>query len=338
MYWKVGELAKMADVSVRTLHHYEHIGLLTPSGRSEGGYRLYDQQDVYRLMQILCLSQVGMPLADVQQVLAQYPDGILGHLKQHLKTLSERIEQMQVIRDRLQVVMHKIADNQQPTWLDWAVNPELITLYQKWCETDDFDTLALYESYLRQSAVWQKQTASFAQLQSAGASDELLQAQAWDIRANFEELTDFNLYCYAQVWGEGVQTSFATVSTKTLNDIAWCWEQLHLQQWCSMLPDEAGTVLQHTHHQAIVAWPSIVALLDALDKQSVEPLQAYTNMEQWLSALSLANVQHEKQLMICFLTEPALNKGLCLNDARRKQWQAWLCHVLTRSEVAKGRK
>jgi DNA-binding transcriptional MerR regulator len=52
--YTVGALARMSHVSVRTLHHYDGIGLLTPSGRSAAGYRLYSGDDLRRLRQILC--------------------------------------------------------------------------------------------------------------------------------------------------------------------------------------------------------------------------------------------------------------------------------------------
>ena len=47
--WKVGELAKRTGLSVRTLHHYDEIGLLSPSGRTQTGHRLYSTEDVLRL-------------------------------------------------------------------------------------------------------------------------------------------------------------------------------------------------------------------------------------------------------------------------------------------------
>src|SRR5436853_6916 len=57
--WKVGQLAKRTGISVRTLHHYDQIGLLTPSHRTESGHRLYDRDDVVRLQQIVMLRQRG---------------------------------------------------------------------------------------------------------------------------------------------------------------------------------------------------------------------------------------------------------------------------------------
>jgi DNA-binding transcriptional MerR regulator len=49
MLLKVGDLARRTGLTVRTLHHYDEVGLLKPSGRSDAGYRLYSQADVQRL-------------------------------------------------------------------------------------------------------------------------------------------------------------------------------------------------------------------------------------------------------------------------------------------------
>nr|HEX4317866.1 MerR family transcriptional regulator [Kofleriaceae bacterium] len=58
----VGELARLTGVTVRALHHYDEIGLVRPSARSDAGYRLYDDGDVLRLQQVLLFRELGMPL------------------------------------------------------------------------------------------------------------------------------------------------------------------------------------------------------------------------------------------------------------------------------------
>jgi DNA-binding transcriptional MerR regulator len=65
----VGEVAKLARVSVRTLHHYDEIGLLEPSGRTESGYRLYTDRDLERLQQVLFFRELGFALEDVTRIL-----------------------------------------------------------------------------------------------------------------------------------------------------------------------------------------------------------------------------------------------------------------------------
>src|SRR4051812_4059433 len=63
--WKVGALAQATGVTVRTLHHFDAIGLLSPVERSAGGHRLYTADDVRRLYRILALRQLGIPLTEI---------------------------------------------------------------------------------------------------------------------------------------------------------------------------------------------------------------------------------------------------------------------------------
>ena len=65
----VGELSTLAGVSVRALHHYDEIGLLAPSGRSDAGYRLYSYADLERLQEILVWRQLGFALEEIRALL-----------------------------------------------------------------------------------------------------------------------------------------------------------------------------------------------------------------------------------------------------------------------------
>ncbi|MGZ4031344.1 MAG: MerR family transcriptional regulator [Tumebacillaceae bacterium] len=68
--WKVGELAKLSGVTVRTLRFYNQIGLFSPSEKTESGHRLYSESDLSRLQQILSLKELGLSLDEVKSVLA----------------------------------------------------------------------------------------------------------------------------------------------------------------------------------------------------------------------------------------------------------------------------
>jgi DNA-binding transcriptional MerR regulator len=65
----IGEVAELAGVSVRTLHHYDSIGVLAPSARSEAGYRLYSYEDLERLQEVLVWRALGFPLAEIRALL-----------------------------------------------------------------------------------------------------------------------------------------------------------------------------------------------------------------------------------------------------------------------------
>lgn len=67
--YRVSEFAEKAGVTVRTLHHYDRLGLLKPSGRTEAGYRLYNERDFARLQQIVTLKFIGLPLSQIKELL-----------------------------------------------------------------------------------------------------------------------------------------------------------------------------------------------------------------------------------------------------------------------------
>lgn len=67
--WKVGELAKLTGLTVRTLRFYDGIDLFSPSAFSESGHRLYDEKDIARLHQILALKELNLSLDEMKEVL-----------------------------------------------------------------------------------------------------------------------------------------------------------------------------------------------------------------------------------------------------------------------------
>lgn len=66
----VSEVARVTGLSVRALHHYDEIGLLRPSGRTEAGYRLYDDADLAKLQQVLFFRELGFPLEEIGRILS----------------------------------------------------------------------------------------------------------------------------------------------------------------------------------------------------------------------------------------------------------------------------
>lgn len=98
--WKVGQLAKLTGLTVRALHHYDHLGLVQPSARTAAGYRLYGEADVERLYQVLALRQLGLPLDAVGAVLdGQSSIGEL--LERHQAYLDRQLVAMRTLRAQL---------------------------------------------------------------------------------------------------------------------------------------------------------------------------------------------------------------------------------------------
>lgn len=91
--YTIHEVAKMADVSVRTLHHYDQIGLLS-AVRSDNGYRKYGEKELLKLQQILFYKELDFSLEQIKAILAKPNFDISNALKQHKELLHERIERL----------------------------------------------------------------------------------------------------------------------------------------------------------------------------------------------------------------------------------------------------
>lgn len=127
MMLKVGELARRAGVTVRALHHYDSIGLLRPSGRSEGGYRLYGPEDVARLHGIQTLRQLGVPLAEVGPLLDGGAGALEAALARQIAALDEQMARTQALRERLGVMRLVLADGRQPPLDDWLASLSMMS-------------------------------------------------------------------------------------------------------------------------------------------------------------------------------------------------------------------
>ena len=93
--YTVGAVARLAGVSVRTLHHYDQIGLLTPAGRSAAGYRLYSLADLDRLHRILFYRELDFRLDDIVQLMASPDVDSARHLRRQHRLLREQITRRQ---------------------------------------------------------------------------------------------------------------------------------------------------------------------------------------------------------------------------------------------------
>ncbi len=101
---KVGDLAKRTGVSVRTLHHYDEIGLLSPSRRTEAGHRLYTDCEIVRLQQIVSLRQLGFSLEEIRECLARPDFSLQRVIDLHLERLREQIEAQLRLCERLEAL------------------------------------------------------------------------------------------------------------------------------------------------------------------------------------------------------------------------------------------
>ncbi|MGK4581950.1 MerR family transcriptional regulator [Kitasatospora sp. HPMI-4] len=93
--YSVGQVAAIAKVTVRTLHHYDKIGLLSPGGRTPAGYRRYEDADLDRLQQILFYRELGFSLEEIADILDDDSVSPTEHLRRQHQLITTRIGQLQ---------------------------------------------------------------------------------------------------------------------------------------------------------------------------------------------------------------------------------------------------
>ncbi|MGV9801929.1 MerR family transcriptional regulator [Mycobacterium sp. NPDC003449] len=91
----VGAVATLTGVSVRTLHHYDHIGLVVPGVRTAAGYRGYTDTDIERLHLVLVYRSVGLALDEIRTLLDEPDADVLAHLRRQHRLLCDRAEQLE---------------------------------------------------------------------------------------------------------------------------------------------------------------------------------------------------------------------------------------------------
>lgn len=97
MTYTIAAMAKLSGLSTRALRHYDKFGLLSPERMQENHYRLYDEEDVDRLQQILFYRELGFPLAEIKRILSAEDYNALSALESHLTALRHRQGQLNTL-------------------------------------------------------------------------------------------------------------------------------------------------------------------------------------------------------------------------------------------------
>lgn len=131
-WWRVGELAKQAGLSVRTLHYYDEIGLLSPTQHSVAGYRLYSSADITRLHQIQSLKQLGFSLEKIQQLLGQEDCSLLQVVQWHMQYLEQQIANQQQLYHRLEKIAGSLVRQEQVSVEKLIETMEAMNMFEKY--------------------------------------------------------------------------------------------------------------------------------------------------------------------------------------------------------------
>lgn len=141
----VGDIAKLAGISVRTLHHYDDIGLLGPSERSAAGYRLYSDDDLVTLQQVLFFKELGFGLEEIARLMHDPTFDRAGALRLQHRMLADKAAQLMKMMDAVERTLDGLekgtpmaADDMFEVFGDFDPKQYEAEVQQRWGETDAY--------------------------------------------------------------------------------------------------------------------------------------------------------------------------------------------------------
>ena len=140
--WRVGELAEQTGLTVRTLHHYDEIGLLVPSQHNSAGHRRYTTEDVRRLHHVIALRGFGFALGEIAELLGDTTIDPHTLLHRQLEQVNEQIAASIRLKHQLQRALHAIDTHTEPSSQNMIELIEVMTAMQNPLSPERFAELA----------------------------------------------------------------------------------------------------------------------------------------------------------------------------------------------------
>lgn len=122
------EFAKLTGVTVRTLHHYDRLGLLKPSRYTGAGFRLYAEDDFARLEQIVALKFVGFSLNEIKNILKHGTSDLATTLRQQRQAIAEKRDRLELAVRAIERAEYVVATSRAPGWETFAKIIEVINM------------------------------------------------------------------------------------------------------------------------------------------------------------------------------------------------------------------
>lgn len=320
MLIQAGELARRAGITVRTLHHYEHIGLLTPSSRSAAGYRLYNLADVKRLHMIQVLAKAGMTLAAIKDYLARETRPLHILLDEQISLLDAQMRTIQTLRQQLLMLKRGMESGSEPDLESWLLTLELTNMYNRWFSAEELRDLPFAAHDEERSLVWANMVAEAKALMAQGCpvDDEKAMDLATRWMTRLEEDTarrpEFLTRLNEMHLVEPQMREQTGIDDATINFITRSFGESKLAIWQRYLTPEEMAFTRAHYFDRMMEWPPLVsrvrqAALEGLDPQS-EEAQALANA--WLELFQSyagTDPQTQQKFRLSMQQEPHLMKG-----------------------------
>ena len=181
---RVGALARRTGLTVRTLHHYDELGLVSPRRRTAAGYRLYGEEDVARLMRVLTLRRLGLGLAEVHACLERPEGALAAVLRRQAVRIRQQVALQQRLLERLDSLAGRLERGDRASLDELVETMEMCAMFDKYYTPEQMETIAergreIGPERIREvEAEWPRLIAEVQAAMSAGVDPASVEVQA----------------------------------------------------------------------------------------------------------------------------------------------------------------
>ena len=326
MLIQVGELAKRAGITVRTLHHYEQTELLLPSARSAAGYRLYNLADVQRLHMIQALAKAGLELAEIRDFLEQRSLSLAELLDGQITLLDKQLRSIHTLRNRLVELRTGLTDDATPDLESWLQTLELMNMYDRWFSKEELQQLPFAVEKEALADIWAglvtevkhllEQNVSVTDARATDLASRWMERLEQDTAGKPEFLTRLN-----EMHSVEPQMQEQTGITPEITDyITRAFAESKLSIWEKYLTAEEMASTRAHYFDRMMEWPPLVAKLHQAQRDNLSPASddAQKLAEYWLvlfQSYAGTNPQTQQKFRLAMQQEPHLMKGTWMTPA-----------------------
>ncbi len=347
MLIQAGELARRAGITVRTLHHYETIGLLIPSARSAAGYRLYNLANVKRLHMIQVLTKAGMALAAIADYLARETRPLDALLNDQITLLDAQARHIQTLREQLVTLRNTLSNGAEPDLESWLQTLELMKMYDRWFSEEELQELPFAAHDESRNKVWADMVDEVHRLMKARCPVDAPQAMDLATRwmTRLEDDTagrpDFLTRLNEMHLVEPQMREQTGIDEAVIDYITHAFAESKFAIWTRYLSAQEMAFTRAHYFERMMEWPPLVARMhqaarDGLDSNTEE---AQALAEHWLvlfQSYAGTDPQTQQKFRLAMQQEPHLMKGTWMTPAVL-QWLQGAIEVMMRKRYGAPR-
>ena len=277
MLLQIGDLAKRTGLTIRTLHHYDNIGLLQPTARTEAGYRLYSRKDIARLHQILALRTLGMPLTKIGTALNNSNLTLGPLIDQQIEAIDKLIAKQTQLRYRLNNLKSQLMDGEDLDLHRSLKKKKLMSMYEKYFTKEELANLDFLQPDSKKQKEWKSLTKEANTLFNAGESPKSKSAQNLALRwmKTLEQNTNSNpewLIKLNNLSSKEILFQEAIgVNDKIIDFLLEAFSESKLNIFENYLTEQEFSFMKQHYAKEMKSWPQLLVDLDKAIKLGIEP-------------------------------------------------------------------